>query len=129
MATRTPFRGYASAYGAHQTQQAMVRRQQVRTVTVDFNGALEPGRTIESVTWEAASPWITFLSDAAVAARAVSVKILFNYAGYGDVKATVTDDAGSQFNYEWIFTVTDSPIYPSETFPSVSGPYSLTATA
>ena len=125
------FNGYASAYSANQVQPCRVRRSQVRTVTVDFNGTLSDGDLIESVTWECTSPWITLMSDAAVAdnQKSVSVLITFNYAGCGSVKATATLNDSSKLNYEFDFTVLDCPIYPSATYDSASGPYSLTAVA
>jgi hypothetical protein len=125
------FKGYASKHSANQVQPCRVRRSQVRTVTVDFNGALETSELIESVTWECTSPWITLLSDAAVAdnQKSVSVVITFNYGGCGAVKATATLSDGSKLNYEFGFAVSDCPLYPSSTYDSASGPYSLTAVA
>lgn len=123
------FKGYASQHAANQTQPARVRRSQVRTVTVDFRGALEGAQLIESVTWECTSPWVTQLSDAAVAAdqKSVTVVVTFNYYGCGWVKASATLSDGSQINYEFDFTVLDCPMYPSATYDSATGPYSLTA--
>lgn len=125
------FRGYASAYSASQVQTLKARRSQQRTLVVDFNGAIDPDRTIESVLWECTSPWITYMTDAAVSTdqKSVTVSVLFNYSGFGDIKATVTLDDASQQNYEFTFTVTDAPMYPSATYSSANGPYSLTATA
>lgn len=125
------FKGYASAYSAAQTQQVKARRQQTRTLAVDFNGAMDPARTIESVTWECTSPWVTFLSDPTIAAdqKSTSVTVVFSYSGYGDVKATVTLDDETQQNYEFACTVVDAPMYPSATYSSATGPYSVTASA
>lgn len=125
------FKGYASKHSANQTQPCRVRRSQVRGVTVDFEGAMESGQLIDAVTWECTSPWVTLLSDAAVSAdqKAVTVVIAFNYAGCGAVKATATLSDGSQINYEFDFTVVDCPQYPSATYDSATGPFSLTASA
>lgn len=125
------FKGYASRYLANQTQQQRVRRSQVRTISVDFRGALDAAQTIESVNWEATSPWITFMENAAVSAdqKSVSVKTTFNYSGFGFMKATVTLDDASKLNYEFTFDVMDAPMYPSAVYASNSGPYSLTANA
>lgn len=125
------FKGYASNYRANQTQAAQVRRTQTRTIVVDFYGAMTPGDTVASVTWECTSPWITTLSNADVSAdgRAVSVECLFNFSGYGCVKATATTVAGDVLNYEFEFTVTDAPLYPSATYSQTQGPFSVTATA
>lgn len=123
------FKGIASAYGAHQTQPRRVRRYQERTVSVDFKGALAADENILSVTWECTSPWITYLSDADATQSSVSVKVRFNYSGIGDLKATVETDAGNHMNYEFCFTVTDAPLYPSATYSTANGPYSVSATA
>lgn len=124
------FRGYASAYSADQHQPRRVRRYQVRTLTADFNGAMDAGRTIASVTWECTHPECTYLQGADIAAdsRSVSVGVQFNYSGFSSVKATVTLDDNSQLNYEFSFDILDAPLYPSAVYPSANGPYSLTAT-
>lgn len=125
------FKGYASRFSANQTQQVRVRRSQVRVVTVDFNGVLDSGQTIESVTWESTSPWITYMQDAAVSAdgKSVTVNVTFNYSGFGFLKATATMSDDSVQNYEFSFDVVDAPMYPSAQYISPSGPYSLTAEA
>ena len=123
------FKGYASNYRADQTQACKVRRKQKRTLRVDFNAAIPTDRTLASVTWECDAPWITFLSNAAIDGREVAVDVEFNFAGFANIKATATDSAGEELNYEFQFTVTDAPIYPSATYSTTSGPYSITATA
>jgi len=125
------FKGYASRYLSNQTQPSRVRRSQVRPVVVDFRGTLDSGQTIESVTWEATSPWVTYMQSAAVAAdqKSVSVNITFNYSGFGFLKATALMNDGATMNYEFVFDVMDSPMYPSAQYISPSGPYSLTAVA
>lgn len=122
------FTGYVSAYSANQTQQRMVRRRAARNLVANFNGALDAGRTIASVTWFCTSPWITKISNPAINAseRSTSVDVRFNYGGIGDIKAVITLDNGEQMNYEFMFTVTDSPLYPDETFDVAEGPYSVT---
>lgn len=125
------FKGYASRYSANQTQPIRARRSQVRVLTVDYNGVLDSGQTVESVTWESTSPWVTYMQDAAVSAdqKSVTVNVTLNYSGFGWLKATATMSDGSVQNYEFMVDVMDSPIYPSATYISPSGPYSLTASA
>lgn len=125
------FKGYASRYLSNQVQVQRVRRSQVRTISVDFRGTLDADQTIESVVWEATSPWLTYMEDAAVSGdqKSVSVKVTFNYSGFGWLKATVTVSDGSVMNYEFSFDVMDCPMYPSAQYISPSGPYSLTAGA
>ncbi len=125
------FKGYVSAYSARQTQPTRVRRFQKRTLIADFNGAIPKDALIESVKWECTSPWANFISDAQIAAdqKSTSLKVEFNFAGWGAIKATATMDDGSTENYEWYFTVQDSPLYPSATYNLANGPYSLTVNA
>lgn len=125
------FKGYASAYSANQMQPRRVRRFRKAPLVVDFNGAMDVGRTIESVTWECTSPWVTLISTPAVSVdqRSVSCVVQFNYGGFGWIKATVTLDDASQQNYEFEFDVMDVPMYPSATYNSANGPYSVTASA
>jgi len=125
------FKGYASAYSANQTQPRRVRRQQARTLLVDFNGAMDADRTIESVTWECTAPWVVFMASPAIATdqRSTSVGATFNYCGGCAVKATATLDDASILNYEFTFDVTDAPQYPSAVYSTNSGPFSVSATA
>lgn len=125
------FKGYASSYGAAQVQTMRVRRYQVRTLTVDFNGAIPADELISEVRWDCTSPWATYISDAAVTAdqKSVTLKVAFNFAGWGAIKATVTTDAGSVLNYEFQMTVKDAPLYPQATYNLANGPYVLTAAA
>lgn len=123
------FKGYASKYQARQLQVIRVRRQQVRSLVVDFAGALEPGQLIDSATWECTSPWITLLGAAEIAddQKSTQVEATFNYSGRGWVKCTVTLNDNSQMNYEFECVVTDCPMYPTATYSSANGPYSVTA--
>lgn len=125
------FKGYASAYSARQVQPLRVRRFQVRHLVADFNGSIPKDSVIESVVWECTSPWATYISDASIAAdqKSAAVKVTFNFAGWGAIKATVTVDDGSVEDYEFYYTVQDSPLYPSATYNTANGPYSLTVTA
>jgi len=125
------FKGYASAYSAEQTQPRRVKRYQVKTLTVDFNGAIDSGRTIESVIWEVTAPWVVTMASPAIAAnqRSVTVGVTFNYSGCTAVKATATLDDESVYNYEFTFDVVDAPQYPSAVYSVVSGPFSVTAIA
>ncbi len=125
------FKGYASNYGAAQVQTMRVRRYQVRTLSVDFNGAIPADELISEVRWDCTSPWATYISDATVSAdqKSVNVKVAFNFAGWGAIKATVTTDAGSILNYEFQMTVKDAPLYPQAVYNLANGPYVLTASA
>lgn len=124
------FKGYASDYSANQVQPHRVRRFQKRTLIADFNGAMEPSKTITSATWETTHPECTFMSGAAIATddRSTSVVVSFNFGGFSQIKVTVTLNDNSQLNYEFHFDVMDAPLYPSATYLTANGPFSLTAT-
>lgn len=124
------FKALVSAYDRSRTQVGQVRRQEKRTVVADFNGAIEPDRTIESVTWRCPNPWVLAMSDAAVAddQRSVSVLADFQFGGYAALRATVTLDNGDKLNQVFEFTVRDAPWF-WEDAPVTSGPFVLTATA
>lgn len=123
------FNGIASAYSAAQVQPRRVRRQQRRTLTVDFNGSIPVGDLIQRVTWECTSPWVTCLSDAGISdsRRLVCANVLFDHSGVGHVKATVETQAGDSYNYSFEFDVLDAPMYPSASYQSNSGPFSVSA--
>lgn len=125
------FKGYASNYAAAQVQTMRVRRYQTRTLTVDFNGAIPKDELISEVRWDCTSPWATYIHDAAVSAdqKSVTLKVDFNFAGWGAIKATVTTTGGETANYEFFATIKDAPLYPSAVYNLANGPYYLEASA
>lgn len=122
-------RTYVSGYTLSRQNVARVRRSSKRCVVANFNGALPPGRLITSVRWETTSPWSINMSNARIATgqRETMVDVLFNFAGWGGILATVTLDNGEIYNAEFSFTVIDSPLYPTATYPNGNGPYRLDA--
>lgn len=123
------FTGYASDEAPSQYQVGRVRRTQTRTITVDFNAALAPDATIASVLWQTNAPWVAYMSNAAISGRKVTVRVVFQFSGIANLKATMTDSTGTVRNYEFEFDVSDCPMYPDTVYPNSTGPYSLTATA
>jgi agmatine/peptidylarginine deiminase len=126
------FKGYCTEYlSASQVQQVRVRRYQTRTLTVDFNGAIPKDEVIESVRWDCTSPWATYIYDAAVSAdqKSSTLKVDFNFAGWGGIKATATTDEGTILNYEFFITVKDAPLYPQATYNLANGPYFVVVSA
>ena len=125
-------KGYCTEYlSASQVQQVRVRRFQTRTLVVNFNGAIPKEETVTSVRWDCTSPWATYIRDAAVAAdgKSSGLKVDFNFAGWGAIKATAEVSDGSVLNYEFQITVKDAPIYPAAVYSTANGPYYLIATA
>lgn len=125
------FKGIASAYRAAQHQPVRARRSQKRCLQVDFNGSLDPGESIQRVTWECTSPWITFMESACIGdgGKYVCTDVTFNYPGIGNIKATIDTSSGRRENYEFEITVTDAPMYPSAQYIPSNGPYQLVAEA
>lgn len=122
-------RNYVSGYTLSRQAVTRVRRMAKRCVVANFNGALPKGRLITSVRWETTSPWALFMSNARIALgqRESMVDIIFNFAGWGGVLCTATLDNGEVYNAEFSFTVIDSPLYPTATYPTSNGPYRLDA--
>ena len=120
-------RTYVSGYTLSRQNVARVRRRARRCVVANFNGALPPGRLITSVRWETTSPWSINMANPRIAPsqRETMIDVTFNFAGWGGLLATVTLDNGEEYNAEFSFTVLDSPLYPSATYPMDNGPYRL----
>jgi len=122
-------RTYVSGYTLERQNVARVRRRAKRCVVANFNGALPSGRLITSVRWETTSPWSINMANPRIAPsqRETMIDVTFNFAGWGGLLATVTLDNGEEYNAEFSFTVLDSPLYPSATYPMDNGPYRLDA--
>lgn len=120
---------YVTGYSLSRVNVARVRRMAKRCVVANFNGALDPSRSIVSVRWETTSPWSIFMSNARIAPgqRETMVDVSFNFSGWGGLLATVTLDNGEIYNAEFSFTVLDTPLYPSATYPLGNGPFRLDA--
>jgi hypothetical protein len=125
-------RQYVSGYTLSRVAITRVRRSSQRCVVANFNGAIDPARTIASVDWETTAPWSINMSNPRIESskqRETMVDVFFNFAGWGGLKATVTLDNGEIYNAEFSFTVLDNPLYPSAIYPLGNGPFKLTATA
>lgn len=120
---------YVTGYSLSRVNVARVRRMAKRCVVADFNGAIPKERSIASVRWETTSPWSIFMSNARVASngRETMVDVAFNFSGWGGLLATATLDNGEIYNAEFSFTVLDTPLYPSATYPIGQGPFRLDA--
>lgn len=122
-------RTYVTGYSLSRVNVTRVRRMAKRCVVANFNGALDPERQIVSVRWETTSPWAILMSNARIAfgQRETMVDVTFNFSGWGGLLATVTLDNGEVYNAEFQFTVVDTPLYPSATYPIGNGPFRLDA--
>lgn len=122
-------RTYVTGYSLSRVNITRVRRMAKRCVVANFNGALDPDRRIVSVRWETTSPWAILMSNARIAfgQRETMVDVTFNFSGWGGLLATATLDNGEVYNAEFSFTVLDTPLYPSATYPIGNGPFRLDA--
>jgi len=122
-------RTFVTGYSLSRVNVTRVRRMAKRCVVANFNGALDPDRRIVSVRWETTSPWAILMDNARIAfgQRETMVDVTFNFSGWGGLLATVTLDNGEVYNAEFSFTVLDTPLYPTATYPVSNGPYILTA--
>lgn len=120
-------RTYVSGYTLSRMNVMRVRRRMRRCVVANFNGAMDPSRTIVSVRWETTSPWSIQMSNPriAVGQRETMIDVIFNFAGWGGILATATLDNGEEYGAEFSFNVIDSPLYPTATYPMQNGPYRL----
>lgn len=122
---------YVTGYSLSRVNVTRVRRMAKRCVVANFNGAIPKERSIVSVRWETTSPWAILMSNARIAStqRETMVDVTFNFSGWGGLLATVTLDNGEVYNAEFSFTVLDTPLYPTATYPVSNGPYILSATS
>lgn len=81
----------------HQTRIYPLER---RTLIANFNGAIEPARTIVSAQWDIDAPFSITMANAAIAAdqRSTSVQITGGWQGDNVMRVVVTFDDGSQMN-------------------------------
>jgi hypothetical protein len=123
-------RSYVNGYNRSAVSVGQLRRREKREVIANFNGAIPVGTTIESATWRANSPWVTFMSAAAISAdqRESSINVDFQNPGWGWMRCEVTLDNGEIYNQVFDFTVRDTPWFSDEVLVT-SGPYSLTVVA
>lgn len=120
---------YVTGYSLSRVNITRVRRMAKRCVVANFNGAIPKERSIVSVRWETTSPWAILMSNARIASgqRETMVDVTFNFSGWGGLLATATLDNGEVYNAEFQFTVVDTPLYPSATYPIGNGPFRLDA--
>lgn len=121
--------GYPSAYSAAQNQPRRIRRQSIRNLQCDWNGAIPTTDPIVAVRWDTTSPWATYMSSPTIAAdqRSVGVTVGFNFSGLSAIKCTVTLESGTMETYSFLWTVIDTPLYPGAIYSTATGPFTVTA--
>jgi hypothetical protein len=93
-------RCYVSAYDREVIHQTRVYPLEKRSLIANFNGAIEPARTIVSAQWDIDAPYAVTMSDAAISAnqRETSVTINCGWCGDNVVRVVVTLDDGAQLS-------------------------------
>lgn len=89
-----------SGYNREIIHQTRLYPLEARTLIANFNGAIEPGRTIVQAQWDIDAPYAFNMTDAAIAAdqRSTSVKVTAGWNGDNVMRVVVTFDDGSQMN-------------------------------
>lgn len=124
-------RCYVTAYSLDRPQTLKARRYQKRCLVGDFNGAIPVGNVITEARFDCSGPWAVNMSNPRIiiGQRKAAVDISMNYAGWSGIRMQVTLDNGDVYECEWSITVTNVPLYPNDSYPQVSGPFTLTVTA
>lgn len=116
---------YVSAYERDRVHLTRMYAYEKCRLMADFNGAIEPERSIVSATWQTQYTNSAVMSDAEATARTTSILIGSQYAGPSIIKCTVTLDDGQLRVQQFRIEVLAQPIYLGDAW--VSGPLSLTA--
>ncbi|GAA0260549.1 hypothetical protein [Rhodanobacter caeni] len=119
-------RAYVSGYQRARVHESRLIRGEKRCLVANFNGAIDAGRSIASVTWRCEQPYAAAMSNARVFAREVAVDILAQLPGVSLIKCLVTLDNGEVYTQLFRVQVQDATWFDGE--PAVAaGPTSITA--
>lgn len=123
-------RAYVSGYDLAKVHQARMYRFAKRPLIANFNGALDPARTIVSSTWRIDAPEIGVISDATISADQRETQVTFSaqLGGWANVRAEVTLDNDEKFNQVFQVNVREASWFFDDP-PNTVGPFSLTVTA
>jgi hypothetical protein len=118
-----------SGYNREVIHQTRVYPLELRTLIANFNGAIEPSRTIVSAQWDIDSPFAVNMSDAAIAADQRSTSVIVNCGWSGDnmLRVIATFDDGSQMAQQFYVRCLWAGWF-SDVSPA-NGPSRLTVTA
>lgn len=121
-------RNYVSAYSRDRVHYSSLYAPEVRCLVTDFNGAIPPGRSIVSATWQTWETLTCVMASPEVSARSVQVRITAQYAGRARILVTATLDNGEVYTAWHMVRVNPAPYFSSS--PSwMAGPRLLTANA
>ncbi len=119
---------YASRYSRTPVQVSQFYPNEARTITVDFNGAMDADRLIESATFKTFQRNTVVMSDPTLTddQRKANLKIKAQIGGPAVVQCTAVLDNGDVLNQQWRIEVTPTQIYTGTTWDQ--GPDTITVT-
>lgn len=122
-------RAYVSGYQRARMHRSRLVRGEKRCLVANFNGAIPPARTIQSVTWRTNQPQAAYMADAGIVTGGREVRVdVTAGAGCALVKCEVTLDNGEVYNQLFDISVQSGPWFEGET-QLPTGPRTLTAVA
>lgn len=125
-------RANVSAYQRARVQHSRLVRGEKRCLVANFNGAIDPARTIISVVWRCEQPYYVGMANAripnsgAFTKRETAVDITAQLQGFAWLKCEATLDNGEIYTQVFTVSVANTPYFYGETFPTI-GPYVLTS--
>lgn len=125
-------RANVSAYQRGRVHHSRLVRGEKRCLVANFNGAVDPARTITGVTWRCEQPYYVGMANARIIAsgkfayREAAVDITAQLQGYAWLKCEATLDNGELYTQVFTVLVMATPYFYGEAIPTL-GPYTLTA--
>lgn len=116
-----------SAYQRTRMVSVRMNRGERRRLTVDFNGAIDPARSLVSATFRTNQPHAAYMADAEIAERSTSVELHGQASSVASMRCDATLDDGSVVQQFVVLRVADGPWFEGET-SQPSGPRTLTVT-
>lgn len=129
----TVTRAQVSAYQRGRVHHSRLVRGEIRCLVANFNGAIDPARTIQSVTWRCEQPYYVGMANARIPnsgqfpGREAAVDITAQLQGWAWLKCEATLDNGELYTQVFTVLVMATPYFYGEAIPTL-GPYTLTAT-
>lgn len=104
---------YASAYDRTTVQQSSFYPNESRTLTLDFNGALDDGQQLQSAKFDTWQGYSVVMSEPTIAEdrRSATIKIKAQYGGPGLMSCTIATVDGSQLTQNWLISIRAMPYY------------------
>lgn len=127
-------RANVSGYQRARIQNSRLVRGEQRCLVANFNGAIDPARTIASVTWRCEQPYYVAMANARIpnggqfANREAAIDITAQLQGLAWIKCEATMDNGEIYTQAFTVCVIQTPYFYGEAIPVV-GPYTLAAQA